>query len=148
MRLRPPRPETVALLAQAWCRLLLTSMRVRLSGSPPLGSVGVASDARGPGTHAPAPSGGASDARRIAWAIARVAPAVPGAACLAQAIAAHDWLTRRGVPTAVRLGVRRSAANTISAHAWLAHEDEVVLGEPDAPYVTLNRRPPAPGKDR
>jgi hypothetical protein len=141
MRLRPPEPETVVLLAQAWWRLLHASARLRWSRRLPAIGGG---DPSGP--VAPTTPDTDAEVRRIAWAVARVAPVVPGAACLAQALAARDWLARLGVPTVLRVGVRRSPASALSAHAWLEHDGHVVLGHPDAPYVVLDRH--RSGQDR
>lgn len=131
-RLRPPRPDTLLLLARAWWHLARTSARLRVAQPGSLAPSRLPSDAAshrrtGPG----------ADIRRITWAITRVSPAVPGAECLAQAVAARDWLARLGVQSVVRYGVRRDATRAIAAHAWLEHDGVVVLGQADTPYAPL-----------
>jgi hypothetical protein len=66
---------------------------------------------------------------RIAWAIPRAAAVVPWRAdCLRQAEAARHWLDRRGMASEVRLGVRKTEAGGIEAHAWLLCGRKIVTG--------------------
>lgn len=66
---------------------------------------------------------------RVAFAIPRVAARVPWkATCLVQAIAARHWLARKGVPAAIRLGVRKPPGKAIDAHAWLEAGERCVVG--------------------
>lgn len=65
--------------------------------------------------------------------------------CLSQALAARWLLARDGFQTELHLGVRQGATG-IEAHAWLEHDEQIVLGGSDsrARYVPLTRvRPEA-----
>jgi Transglutaminase-like superfamily len=66
----------------------------------------------------------------IAWAVAAAGRRVPGATCLAQALAAQVLLARHGHVTELRIGVAR-ATERIEAHAWLERDGEPIFGEPD-----------------
>ncbi|MFD2239259.1 lasso peptide biosynthesis B2 protein [Aureimonas populi] len=86
--------------------------------------------------HAPA----AHDVAPLAWSVRQAARLVPRATCLTQAIAGQALLTRRGCPSIVRVGVRRSHAGEFQAHAWLLHEGRAILGarhEPGPDFVPL-----------
>ena len=50
--------------------------------------------------------------------------------CLPRALALRKMLAQRGIPSALRIGVRKEAA-TIAAHAWVEVEGRAV-GEPEA----------------
>ena len=74
------------------------------------------------------------DARRIAWAVPRVAKAMPFRAdCLVQAMAAQAMLARRGLDSEVHIGARKILGG-FAAHAWLTHRGEVVTGGEIAGY--------------
>jgi hypothetical protein len=68
-----------------------------------------------------------ADLKRIAWAVRVAARTVPGAACLAQAVAMQRMLARRGRPSSVELGVAKNHAG-LEAHAWLVCDGEIVIG--------------------
>ncbi len=71
----------------------------------------------------------ARKALRVRWAIRRVVERSPlRFACLAQSVAARAMLTRRRVPTSLRLGVRRDEGGALAAHAWLLAGDTFVTG--------------------
>lgn len=75
-------------------------------------------------------AGGPSDAR-LAWLVevaGRYAPI--NATCLRQALVLSWLLGRRGVATALRIGVAREGG-VLSAHAWLEREGEVISGVSD-----------------
>lgn len=67
---------------------------------------------------------------RVAWAVASASIGVPAATCLVQALAAQLLLGRRGCATQLRIGVARGEAGRIEAHAWLEHDDTIVIGGP------------------
>lgn len=76
--------------------------------------------------------------RRVAFAIPRVAARVPWRAdCLVQALAAQRWLERRGIGSALSIGVSNNAAEGFLAHAWLKVGDELVTGGDISPYQPL-----------
>jgi len=86
---------------------------------------------------------------RVAWAVAAVARRLPGTTCLAQSLAAHALLRRRGYRPELHIGVRgraSAAAVPLDAHAWVECDGRVVAGEMDdlAEYGRLVPvRPPA-----
>lgn len=72
------------------------------------------------------------DAARVAQAVVRVSGKTPWRSnCLAQAIAGHWMLRRRGIDSFLYLGVGRNAQQHFDAHAWLRANCETILGGPD-----------------
>ncbi len=68
---------------------------------------------------------------RITWSVRVLARRVPWRAdCFPQAIAGYRMLQRRGRLARIDLGVRRAADGQLAGHAWLTHDDRVVLGGP------------------
>lgn len=67
-------------------------------------------------------------ARRVAASVRTAASWVPGASCLTQTLAAQYLLARSGHQSAMRIGVRKEANGSLTAHAWLLCEGAVVLG--------------------
>ena len=77
------------------------------------------------------------DLPRTSWAVRTAARAVPGAVCLAQALAMQRMLAKRGHPSKVELGVAKSG-ECLEAHAWLVCDGEIVIGgEEAAQFVPL-----------
>jgi hypothetical protein len=70
---------------------------------------------------------------RVAWGVRAAARLIPGASCLTQALAGQYLLGRSGVPSIVRIGVRRGDNASFAAHAWLISEGAVLLGAVDDP---------------
>jgi HAMP domain-containing protein len=92
---------------------------------------------RTPDTRPPTP--GSAD--RVSWAVGSAARFVPGASCLAQAIAAEALLIRAGHPAEIRLGVAKDGRGRIEAHAWVEVSGRVILGDGDLKrYVPLEPR--------
>ncbi len=115
-----------ALLAEAWGRLLAASWRLRLSPNRSL----TAALAGFPPV-APATAPAADLSRRLALAIGRAAAHhLWPMTCLPRALALQRMLARRGIPAALRIGVRKESA-TIAAHAWIEVSGEAI-GEPEA----------------
>ena len=80
---------------------------------------------------AAAPASGGADARvvaEVARAVSQASPHVPGATCLAQALAGWVMVRRRNESGVVRLGVNRNATAEFLAHAWLECNGERVIG--------------------
>jgi hypothetical protein len=48
--------------------------------------------------------------------------------CFPQALAAHAMLRRRGIPSRLHYGVRRSADGQLRAHTWLEADGRTILG--------------------
>lgn len=67
--------------------------------------------------------------RDVTWAVGTAARVVPVATCLVQALAAERMLRRRGVVPTLRIGVPPRADGAFVAHAWLAWEGRIVLGD-------------------
>lgn len=89
-----------------------------------------------------------SSISRVAWAVATVSRFMPKThTCLTQALATQVLLGRRGHPTHLRIGVARSPAGQLQAHAWVESEGLIVIGRLDdlARYSSL---PPLDGKGR
>jgi hypothetical protein len=74
---------------------------------------------------------GAPDAcspEQVGWAVTAASTYVPGATCLAQALAGQ-WLLRRAAhPARLHLGVAKTKNGTLKAHAWLECNGRVVVG--------------------
>lgn len=80
---------------------------------------------------------------RIAWSVAAVTRRLPfHSTCLVQSLAVDAMLRRRGVPSAICLGVQPPSGGTLAAHAWVEHDGQVVFGaRPDlAEYQVLARQ--------
>lgn len=71
------------------------------------------------------------EVQRTIWTIEAIAPFIPGANCLPQALVARHVLAGRGHETIVRIGVSdkdpENRAN-LSAHAWVVCRGHVILG--------------------
>ncbi|MDZ7267800.1 MAG: lasso peptide biosynthesis B2 protein [candidate division KSB1 bacterium] len=53
---------------------------------------------------------------------------VPHATCLVQALTAHTLLKRHGYPAKLHLGVAKTGAAGLQAHAWVEQHGRVVIG--------------------
>jgi len=68
------------------------------------------------------------------------------ARCLHRALALHEWLRREGLPSDLRLGVRRDA-DELKAHAWVELAGRLVRDGPAeiaefTPLERIDRRHP------
>ena len=68
------------------------------------------------------------DVKRVVWAVRAVSRCVPAATCLTQAMAAQFLLTRLGYASRVQIGVAKDNLRGFEAHAWLVHEESILLG--------------------
>ena len=59
--------------------------------------------------------------------------------CLRQALALWVLLANRGIASEVRVGVESTAGSGFAAHAWVEHNDRVLIGGEHARdrYITL-----------
>lgn len=74
---------------------------------------------------------------RVGRAVTTAAHHVPwNAVCLPQAMAAKFMLARRGYTSTLHLGVARTGADDLIAHAWLEAENAIVVGERGIDTVT------------
>jgi len=65
---------------------------------------------------------------KVAWAVMVASHYIPGARCLAQALATQVLLKRRGYPTQLRIGFIRGMGGQMSAHAWVESDGRVAIG--------------------
>ena len=73
---------------------------------------------------------------RLIWAVEIASQFVPGAKCLARAMAAQLLLSEHGHRAELRIGVAKSD-NKFQAHAWLEDEGKVLIGGPAGCYTPL-----------
>lgn len=79
----------------------------------------------------------ADSVNQIVWAVKAVSRFVPGASCLAQALAAQALLARSNHQSRIEIGVAKEG-ELLAAHAWLVCNERIVLGGPDVTrYVPL-----------
>jgi hypothetical protein len=77
---------------------------------------------------------------RIAWAVSVTSRYVPLATCLTQALVTKLMLARYGCYSILRIGVARSDAGRLQAHAWVESSGKIVIGGAESSlknYTTL-----------
>jgi hypothetical protein len=75
---------------------------------------------------------------RIAWAIEATGRRLGRlSTCLIRALVAELVLDSNDGPVSLTIGVRRTAAGALEAHAWLARQDRVLIGATTDAYVPL-----------
>jgi hypothetical protein len=80
------------------------------------------------------------EARRVRWAIHQAAARSPFPfVCLARSLAARIMLWRRGVPSTLRLGVRKAECGSLDAHAWLIAAGVCVSGDGQESFAEVGR---------
>jgi hypothetical protein len=79
---------------------------------------------------------GAPPAERIAWAVQAASRYVPRSTCLVQALAGGLLCRRAGFTVDVHIGVARGPAAGLDAHAWLASDGRVLLGDEELERYT------------
>lgn len=79
---------------------------------------------------AAAPGGppAAGEVDRVAWAVSLAGRYVPRATCLTQALTVQIMLKRKGIAAHLRLGVAKDDEGRVTAHAWLEHAGQVLIG--------------------
>ena len=81
------------------------------------------------------------DVEELSYLVHALSPLVPQASCLTQALAGKALLAQYGHNVELQIGVMKDEVNQteIKAHAWLTHNNKVVLGQvPNlAAYSTL-----------
>jgi hypothetical protein len=127
------------LVAEACVSLALAEARLRLLPLKRQGLSGLAPASEASGAVARLAGGGPEErqaALDIGWAVTRIARHFPASAmCLAQALAARAMLERRGIASVMRVGVARSQAKPLEAHAWLEAAGVEVTGYPVPPHL-------------
>lgn len=74
----------------------------------------------------------------VGWIVPRIAARLPWRAdCLVQALAARRWLLSQGIGTEIVIGIDRSPAEGLLAHAWLRHGNQTVTGGDVSRYAVL-----------
>jgi heme/copper-type cytochrome/quinol oxidase subunit 2 len=61
---------------------------------------------------------------------------VPRATCLVQALAGYILFSKYGYSTSIKIGVLTENGE-FEAHAWLEHDEKVVLGESEKNFTTI-----------
>jgi len=61
---------------------------------------------------------------------------IPRATCLVQALAGFILFSKYGYDTSIKIGVLTENGE-FEAHAWLEHDDKVVLGESEKGFKTI-----------
>ena len=61
---------------------------------------------------------------------------VPRATCLVQALAGYILFSKHGYNTSIKIGVLTENGE-FEAHAWLEHDEKVVLGESEKNFTTI-----------
>ena len=73
---------------------------------------------------------------QLAWAVSAASRRIPRATCLTQALALQSLLIAEGDEPTLRLGVAKTSAGDLEAHAWLEHEGRIVIGGPQSARFT------------
>ena len=73
---------------------------------------------------------------RIGWAVSTAGRYIPGAVCLAQAMAAAVLLSRAGHKSTVSIGIAKSSNVGLEAHAWVECDGEIIVGGEEAGKFT------------
>jgi hypothetical protein len=73
---------------------------------------------------------------RVVWAVEATGRRLgPFGTCLIRAIVTELALGDEERPLTVKIGVRRTEDGQLEAHAWLARENEIVMGEASGEFV-------------
>lgn len=67
--------------------------------------------------------------KTLAWSIKLTAKRIPKASCLTQALAAQTLLQLYGYEARLCIGATLDENRNLSAHAWITHNQEVILGQ-------------------
>lgn len=81
---------------------------------------------------------------RVRWAVDIAQRFIPDATCLPQALTAESLLTRGGHPLALRIGVRKSPAGKVIAHAWIESGGRIIVGQLPGGLGDFTNLPPLP----
>lgn len=81
---------------------------------------------------------------RIRWAVGAARRVVPAATCLPQALAAESLLVRGGYPAELHIGVMKTAAGKLEAHAWVETQGRIVVGDLPGGLGNYTRLPRLP----
>jgi hypothetical protein len=65
---------------------------------------------------------------QISWALDTASRYIPGAKCLARALAGQLLIARWGIPTSIHIGVKKNGESALMAHAWLEFQGRILIG--------------------
>jgi hypothetical protein len=121
------------LLARAALALLPFRAVLRVADRPPV-SGRTFPESRDPGT--------------TIWAVKAVGDRLfPKNPCLPQALVTHWYLRGVGLPSELRISVRKDRSGKFGAHAWVESEGTAVIGGEVLPYGFVPLRPVDSAKD-
>lgn len=117
------------LFLAAYLRLTRICLALRVVGFKPVFD---RAERAGPGVPCPPGADSLQRARlRARWLASAARRQLLPAHCLAQSLALHHWLRAEGVPSVLRIGVRKDGAR-LAAHAWVELGGVVVNDSPVA----------------
>jgi hypothetical protein len=67
----------------------------------------------------------------LVWAVEAAGRFVPGVACLQKALVASILLPEHGYPVTLRIGVQKTPAGELRAHAWVESSGRILIGGPN-----------------
>lgn len=65
---------------------------------------------------------------KITWAVNAVSRYIPGVKCLARALTTQVLMNRYGYSPELRIGVAKTEAGKLEAHAWIEYQGKVAIG--------------------
>ncbi len=100
------------------------------------------------GAESPSPGGYAGDAwaeiRRVRWAVEACARRLPWRiVCFQKGLALHKLLQRRGIASTLHYGVAQDAERGLTAHVWVTHQGDAIIGGEEAVRYTCLATYPA-----
>jgi hypothetical protein len=85
-----------------------------------------------------------AEIRRVRWAIDACARRLPWRiVCFQKGLALHKLLQRRGIATTLHYGVAQDAERGLTAHVWVTHQGEAIIGGEEAVGYTCLATYPA-----
>jgi hypothetical protein len=67
-------------------------------------------------------------ADKVIWAVTTASRYAPAASCLVRALVAQVLLAQQGCPAHLCIGVAKTEAGRLEAHAWIESQGKVILG--------------------
>ena len=77
------------------------------------------------------------DPKVLVWAVEHSSKLVPSASCLTKALALRWLLARAGQDCTIRIGVNKPEGQAVKAHAWVIHEDEILIGGRNSEHISF-----------
>jgi hypothetical protein len=82
--------------------------------------------------------------QQVRWAMGHAQRIIPQATCLPQALAAESLLARGGIDATMQIGVMKTAAGQLTAHAWVESGGRIVVGDLPGGVGVYTRLPTLP----